>query len=317
MTRSPLFLSAVVGLSLTAVAAFDSGDAQAGATASSYKKESKLGSNYWNAQSAIDTDTKTCWMLPGESTNRGEWMMIDVPKSGIDKLGMIVGWAKSQDEFQDYARIKEVKVEVFGFDESQDLKSLASATVKFEDKMEMQVLDIPDVIIDDMFGGKVKITVVDIYPGKDYPNLAVSEVLLHLKEFDAAPTLKGASAELTPKDNMVDGKSSTGWTAEAKGAGFSFEAAGFAISSIGLTPMGKDYARPKKVEVIANEHAFVTELPDSTSIQWVQTPSITGYTGGAWGTVQVNILEVYPGSRQASTVAISELKVKATAFEGI
>jgi hypothetical protein len=317
VSRPSLILSAVVGLSTCAAAGLVGANAHAGATASSFKKESKLGANYWNAQAALDTNGDTCWMLPGESTNRGEWIMIDVPKSGIDKLGLVIGWAKSEEDFKDYARIKEVKVEVFSFDENQDLKPLAAHNLKFEDKMEMQVQDLPDVAIDDMFGGKVKITVVDVYDGKDFPNLAVSEVLLHLKDFDAGATMKSASEELTPMDNLIDDNPKTAWTAPAAGASFTFEAAGFAVSKIGLTPMGKDYARAKKVEITANDRSVVVAVPDATSTQWISVPSTTGYTGGAWGTIQVKFLEVYPGAKHAATVGVAELDLKATAYEGI
>ena len=46
----------------------------AGAKASKFKPEHRKGANYWNAQSAVDNNPDTCWMVPGESPNRGEWI---------------------------------------------------------------------------------------------------------------------------------------------------------------------------------------------------------------------------------------------------
>ena len=74
MNRSTLGLSlALIGMSLYGF------DALAGAKASSFKSERKRGENYWNANSATDGNNETAWMVSGESENKGEWIMIDVP----------------------------------------------------------------------------------------------------------------------------------------------------------------------------------------------------------------------------------------------
>ena len=44
---------------------------------------------------------------------------------------------------------------------------------------------------------------------------------------------------------------------------------------------------------------------------------MVGYTGSAWGAIELKVLETYPGSRNAGTVAISELKVKASNSDGL
>ena len=55
----------------------------AGAKASAFQPESKKGANYWNAGSAIDGKTESAWSVPGESPNRGEWLLVDVPKGEV------------------------------------------------------------------------------------------------------------------------------------------------------------------------------------------------------------------------------------------
>ena len=294
--------------------------AQAGVTSSSFKAETKLGTNYWNGTSAVDGKMDTCWQLPGESANRGESLMFDVPKGDLDKVGIMVGWAKSDETYKDFARVKELRIEAFTMGDDQSLKPVGSATVKVEDKMEWQVVDFDDIAVgEDMFGGKVKVTVTDIYPGVDYPNLAMSEILLYLKEFDAAPTIDEVSGEADGhiSMDMTDDNVKTFWAADAKGASISFSASGYGLASVGLTAGPKDYARPKKVEVIAGGRTSVTELPDAPGAQWIQIPAVTGYTGSAWGDVQINILEVYPGAKFPDQVAVSELDLHATTYEGL
>ena len=64
--------------------------AYAGYEASSFKKEDKLGKNYWNAPSALDSKTETCWQVDPEQDNAGQWISVDVPSgTDVDKLGMI------------------------------------------------------------------------------------------------------------------------------------------------------------------------------------------------------------------------------------
>lgn len=307
-------------LSATLLAALSlASTAFAGATASHFKPENKLGANFWNAPAAVDGKMETCWMLHGESPNRGEWIQIDVPKGEVDKIGIMIGWAKGEETFKDYARVKEVKIEGFTQGEGQSLIPTKSVNVSFEDKQEWQVLDFENIPIgQDMFGGKVKISIVDIYDGRDYPNLAVSEVLLYLKEFDANPTVTdstGTSAGQAP-ESLVDKNPKTFWAANAAEASFTLESSGFGLSSVGITAGSKDYARPKKIQITASGRSKTYDVPDTAGMQWFQVPALTGYTGSAWGAVEVKILETWPGAKSGD-VAISEAALKATTYEGL
>jgi len=306
-------------IALVILAAFSS-TALAGAVASSFKKETRKGANYWNAQAAIDGNPATCWMVPGESPNRGESITLDVPRSSVDKIGMIVGWARDDDTFKDYARIKEVQIEAYKYNENNDLVPTGKTNAKFEDKMDMQVVDIDDLKVgDDLLGGKVKITVVDIYEGRDYPNMAMSEVLLHLTEFEAPTVIKEVSSEADghARENLVDDNVKTWWQGDAEGASFMVDASGYSLSQVGLLPGPADYARPKKVEVEANGRTTVTDFPDTPDEKWVLIPAIVGYTGSAWGKIHIKVLETWPGKKYADQLALSELDLKATAYEGI
>lgn len=292
--------------------------AQAGAVASSFKKETRRGANFWNAQAAIDGKLDTCWMVPGESANRGEWIELDVPKSTVDKLGMVVGWAKDEDTFKDYARVKKVRVQAFRYDDDNNLVPAGSTEAEFKDEMGMQIVDIDDLQVgDDMFGGKVRITIEDVYPGRDFPSLAVSEVLLVLGEFDAAPQIREVSSEDKPREALIDDNPKSFWAGSSDGARIVFEAPGFSLSKVGLLPGPADYDRPKKVKVIANNRETIADIPEGGEEHWIEIPAIVGYTGSAWGKIELQILETWPGRRYPGTVALSELDLKATAYEGI
>jgi hypothetical protein len=293
----------------------------AGATASKFKPEHRKGANYWNAQSALDGKLETCWMVPGESPNRGEWIELDLPKSTVDKIGMVVGWAESEDTFQDYARVKAIKVDAFSLNDQQQLSPRGSATAQFQDSMEMQIVDIDDLQVgEDLFGGKLRINVADIYDGRDYPNMAISELLVYLTEFDTqvkAPEFSDLSS--TPAgpqlaELAIDTDEKTFFATAVEGGFIQVEASGFGVSSLGIKPGPTSHARPKKIKVSANNRELVHELADSQDVQWVLVPTITGYTGGAFGEIKVEFLEVYPGDDP--NVAIAEIYAKATNYEG-
>ncbi len=293
--------------------------AHAGATASSFRPETKLGANYWNAPAAIDNKKETCWMVPGESENLGEYVILDVPKGEVDKIGMIVGWAKDDDTFMDYPRVKSVRVEVFSYNEDRDLISVGTADASFEDKNGWQVVDIPDIKLGtEEAGGKVKITISGVYAGRDFPNLAVSELLVHLKEFDAAPKITAVSSTDSGRvqESLFDANPKTFWSGAAEGAEITLDSVGFGFSRIGIAPAGKDLARAKKVKVSVGNRSLITELPDAAGPQWADVPAMNGYSGSAWGELKLEILETWPGSKSQS-VGISEITAKATTFESL
>ncbi len=291
---------------------------------SSFKKETRQGANAWNAASALDSDMATCWQLDPEQENAGAWFEVDLPRGEVDKLGMVIGWEKDAESFKDYARIKTVRVEVFGTEEDEAARVLEQ-NLTFEDKPGWQTLDLPDTKVGgEMSGGKIRITVTEAYPGQDYPNLAVSEVLIHLKEQDIGSgsikmkTPPATSAAGKDAGLMTDGDAKTFWAAAAAGeALFEVRAEGFGTSSIGIVPGPAAYARPKTVEITANEITVKRELPDKAGeTQWILLPAVVGYTGSAWGPVKVRVVDTYPGKTDQA-VAITDVKMKFTNYEGL
>ncbi|MEQ1569813.1 MAG: discoidin domain-containing protein [Myxococcota bacterium] len=292
--------------------------AHAGFEVSSFRKEDKLGKTYWSAASALDSKMETCWQVDPEQPNVGQWIQMDVPASEVDKIGVVVGWAKDDDTFGDYARIKAAKVEIL---DGSSGAVVATANVSFEDKNGWQIIDLPDTKIGtEVSGGKVKLTVTDVYPGKDYPSLAVSEVRVHLKEFPAASMTLSRPFDTESGSNSAamatDGNAKTFWAATAPSANFAMKGPGYGLASLGIQSGPKAFARPKTVEITANQAVVTHVLPDTPgALQWVLLPCLVGYTGGSWGEVEIKIVDSYPGDVATNGVAIAELKLNAGSIE--
>lgn len=291
----------------------------AGASASAFKTDSREAANAYNANSAIDGKVETAWMVPGESANRGEWIMIDVPKGTVDKIRIFPGWGKSDETFTDHPRVKKLKIDVLCCADSEQMTTTGTVHIDVEDKAELQEIDFEDLTVglDGIFGGKVKIWIVDIYEGVDYPNVAISELTVVMKEFDAVAGFSedsGADGAHSIMDT-IDDSTKTFWTSPTQGASFTFSADGYGLSSFDIQHGPAGYAKVKKIQVTANDVVNVVDVTDKPGWHKIEIPGPYGYTGSAWGEIEVEILEVHPGSKPE--VAISEFKAKATNYEGI
>jgi hypothetical protein len=268
----------------------------------------------WSAGNAIDGKTTTAWMVPGESDNKGEWIELDVPRGEVDKIMIFPGLGRDEESFGDYPRVKKLRVDVMTLNDDQERTTVATHTIEVADKAELQTIDIPDAKVDGgLFGGKVKLTVEEVYEGGDFPNVAVSEVAVLLKEFDARVKVESSSAA-GDTAALLDENAKTVWTAPA-GTELTLSMGAFGISSIGFVGAGKDAARPKTVELTVGAYSRTTVLADKAGeVQWAALPTFNGYNGGAMGEIVVKIVDTYPGAK-SQDLGISELKARATSAE--
>ncbi|MCB9683391.1 MAG: discoidin domain-containing protein [Alphaproteobacteria bacterium] len=295
--------------------------ASAGFSVSSYKKKSRTsGASEWDVAAALDGNPATAWQVDPENDNLGQWIEIDVPKGKVDKISTVVGWAESDDTWADHARLKEARLEVFTMAGGEQ-KLVLEKTLTFEDKRETQVVDLPDTQVgDELEGGKVRLTVTAVYPGKDYDNLAVGEVLVTLVEFDAS-VRKFEEASSTdeghPGDNLVDDSTKTFWASSPRddAPSFSVSAGPFSASTIGIVQGPKTHARPKKIEVVQNNAVLTYEMADKSTIQWFALPPLFGYNGSNSGPITVRIVESYPGTETVKSVGVADIRWKATALD--
>ena len=200
------------------------GPAFAGATQSNFRKETRKGANYWSGMATHDMKDDTAWMVPGESENVDEWLMFDVPKVAVDAIGMNVGWAKNEETFKDYARVKKIRIEAFEYDDSMELVPAGKPVdIEFADEMGMQVVQLPETLKGDKgTNGKVKLIVKEVYEGRDFPSLAVSEALVFLNEFTVPYDVKAISHEddKNTREALIDLNDKTVWVGPAEGASF-------------------------------------------------------------------------------------------------
>lgn len=289
--------------------------ALAGAKVSAFQKDTKNGANYWSGGSAIDGKVETAWMLPGESANRGEWIEVELPKGTVDKFAINPGYAKNEETFKDYPRVKQVRIDFFSMNDEQGYTQVGTATVDIEDKPGMQIIDVPDTKVGgDLFGGKAKVSIVDIYAGNDYPNLAISEMAFVLSEFEISPTVTAASGAGAghPQDHALDEDAKTFWSIPAADASFTLKGDSYGVSSVGFLCASKDYARAKTVEITLNGLVQRTVLEDKPgTVQWAKTAPFNGYTGGATGDVEVKIIDAYPGAK-SQEICLTTLKLQST-----
>jgi len=308
-------LSAALALSLTSTAF-------AGFEASSFKRESKLGKNHWNAGAALDAKMDTCWQVDPELENVGQWVKLDIPLGTVDKLAAVIGWDRDENTFFDHARVKKAKVEITAKKISGETVAMGEGEVSFEDKRGFQIVDLPDVKVEGQYlSASVLITVLEVYEGKDYPNLAVSEFRVHLKEFAADSLAFGAAMPSSEADghlgfDMMDDDKKTFWAATAPTGTFSLVAPGYGLASVGMMQGPASHARPKTVKLVNQSQEAVHTLEDKPGeMQWLLLPTMVGYTGGSWGEITVEVVDSFPGSDATAGVAISEIKVNGASIE--
>lgn len=292
--------------------------AQAGFETSSQKQDSRYGNNAFGAVAAFDSDPKTCWQSNPEKDNKGQWIGLDIPVSTVDKIAMRIGWDKSEEAFKDHGRVKSAKV-VF-FDKGLgDPKQKGEAKVAYEDKQGWQYFDIEDIKIEGELGGSMRLTVDEFYPGVDFPNLAVSEIRVHLKEFPAetiaVSSLGGADDAQVP-ESLVDKNARSIVTFKEQKGSMMVGANGYGMSTVGVEAGPKTHARPKTVVVKADGTETRHTIDEkATGMQWLLIPAIIGYTGSAAGEIEVVIEDSWPGSVPTNPLALSEVRLNATVIE--
>ncbi len=309
--RNALFMmTAGLALPLVAFAGFE---------ASSYKKESRqMAASAYGASAALDGNVETAWMINPEDDNIGQWIQIDVPTGKVDKVSFIAGWAKSDESWTDYSRLKSGTIQVFDLNEGEP-KLVHEQKFTLEDKKDRQTVDLPDVQVGgEMNGGRVRVVIDAVQNGRDYDALAMSEMLVHLGEFEVPVFKFDTPPESTDGHDhllMNDGNSRSYWVSKpGSETSFSLDAGSYSASSLGIQQGPKTHARPKVIEISHGGDATRYTVPDKSGVHYFEIPAIMGYTGSGVGPIEVKIVETYEGS-SSQAVAIADLKLKATFFE--
>lgn len=299
--------------------------ASAGFAVSSFKKTSRTSENSaYGASAALDGDLRTAWVVDPENENGGQWIEVDVPAAKVDKVSLIVGWAKDEDSWKNHARLKEARLEVLNVEpggpgEPAKLTVVYEKDLVLQDIQDRQIIDLPDVVTNGENGGRVRLTVKSVYDGVDFSALALGELLVHLVEFDAATVLlaepPSSEAELHDGALINDDDAKTWWAAAGPGeATFGVSGGRYSASSIGILPGPATQGRPKTIEITQTGTTRKFEMTDKIAMQWFELPATVGYTGSGVGEISVKILDVYPGTA-SSAPSVAEVKLKATVID--
>lgn len=309
-----------MSLRLAALALLVPGVALAGFQASSVKTTSRSsGTSPYDAAAALDGNAATAWQVDPEQDNAGQWIELDVPKGKVDKVSIVVGWGESDKTWADHARLKAGRIEVYTLS-GPEPKLVLEHKFTVEDVRTPQAIDLPDPEVgDELSGGRVRLVVTEVFPGKDYANLALGELLVHLAQFDVKAftvTEATSSADGRGTDALSDKSTRTWWEAGADDAtpSFTLDAGRYSVSSVGITAGPSTHARPKVVEITQGSAVRRYDLANSASVQWVELPAVIGYTGSGFGSITVQFVETWPGSKGGAP-AVAEVALKAVQLE--
>jgi hypothetical protein len=302
-------------LSLTALLLLPS-VALAGAKANAFKKDPARGNNFWAANAAVDGKVDTAWQVPGDVDNVGSWIELSIPAGTVDKIAIFPGWGKDPESWGQYPRPKKLRVDVNVSDENGGAKTVGTASVLVNDKMELQLLEVPDIPTGEGLQRTVRLTVEEMHGDTDYPSLVISEAAILMKEFDARATFSAASAEVTGKGKELAGDENpkTVFATQA-GATLTFGMHAFSVSSVGFLATDKTLARPKTLELTTGPLTRTVTLADKPGeAQWAPLPLFNGLNGGYYGDFTVKIVDTYPGVK-SQEVGLAEVKFRATSSE--
>lgn len=312
MTRRPYLLAALL-LPFAAHAGFE---------VSSFRGSGTRIDTTHAAGAALDGDLATAWMVHPEQENAGQWLTIDVPSSTVAKIGIVSGWDKDERTFSNHARIKKARIILSNLN-AGEAEVVFDKEVELKDARGWQYIDVPEVKVgSDLRGGQFKLVATEFYPGRDFPTLAVSEVRVILKEFPAETSqldepLSG-TADTSKAEHLTDKNPKTVWHAtKSEGVTFTLKAPGYGLASIELVQGPKPHARPKTVTIKANDAVVTHTLADKPGqMQTMLLPVVIGYTGSSWGTVEVTVVDSYPGDA-GKGLAIAEARLTAATIDDL
>lgn len=125
----------------------------------------------FNAKNTLDANMKTAWLTPSSGKGAQIEYVFDLTeaqlKSGtIYKLAVFNGWRKDYQTWNDYSRIKMVFITV---------NDVPYAEVTLEDTYKLQYIDFDRQKIDTSHRYRIRLKIMETYPGKKFEQTALSD----------------------------------------------------------------------------------------------------------------------------------------------
>lgn len=130
----------------------------------------RQGRNYYGAGSAFDGDRHSAWVEGRPHEGTGEWIeYLFEDAMVVQTLEIISGYAKSNKTFRDNARPAMVKVHA---------DDVPVGSVRLADTPDPQIIRLPEPVSAQF----LRLEITDVYPGRKYKDLAISELWVDLEE---------------------------------------------------------------------------------------------------------------------------------------
>ena len=281
----------------------------AGAEVSGFNKISSEGPTFYDAPSAVDERIDTAWMTAADSENDKEWIQIDGPNfaSKLTQVRVINGYAKDEQSFKDYTKIKKLMIEVYEYNNQMQLyPTKRTVEIELKNTPEPQIIKLPKPLeVKSSSGGKYRFTISEVYKTntENYPdNIALTEISLYLEDQKFSPRIEEEENVIEGEDVFLLLDDSTRKVYKMNSETIlGFDGGDNSITRLAIKPTtDRRYARPKKIKVSVGGREVIQDLPEKTpkSPIWIWLPSVTGYPGGSsWDTTYVQVLETYPGKK--------------------
>ena len=139
------------------------------------------------AKNMVDGNPSTAWVEGKKGGGINEYIKFYCPPEESDMvdlysaykikgLGIINGYAKSENVFYKNNRVKKIRIEykndIFREENPYDMKKQGSFEFILEDKMEMQYLEFTGPI----YMSEMKITILEVYKGSKWNDTCISEL---------------------------------------------------------------------------------------------------------------------------------------------
>lgn len=126
------------------------------------------------AKNTLDANMKTAWLTPKNGKNAQIEYVVDLQESKLNsatlfQMAVFNGWRKDYQTWNDYSRAKKIFITI---------NDSPYAEVTLEDTYKLQYIDLDRKKIDNKSRFRIRIKIMETYPGKKFEQMGLSDVQL-------------------------------------------------------------------------------------------------------------------------------------------
>jgi uncharacterized protein YjbI with pentapeptide repeats len=124
------------------------------------------------AKNTLDANMKTAWLTPAKGKSAQIEYIIDLKEANLNsatlfQMAVFNGWRKDYQTWNDYSRAKKIMITI---------NDAPYAEVTLEDTYKLQYIDLDRKKLDDTRRFRLRIKIMETYPGKKYEQMGLSDV---------------------------------------------------------------------------------------------------------------------------------------------